>query len=298
MRKIAYDALQEKVQHGDTMLPFVQYVSMLPKDFTSFSMHWHKEVEIIYVESGRCQLLVDLESYELRRGDIVVINPSSLHAFQQYQEEDAGFLSWLFDMKMLAGGSTDACQIKYFAPFIEGKFAYPPVIRDDCPVYSQLRDILLQIHQICDLPGEAHELNLKWKLMRFFYLFFRDVCQRKQVAEDNGALQNIKIVIDYIQENFQQDISVKEVADLLHFSETYFMRFFKKYTGKTCIDYINEYRLERAAELLRSSDLSITEIAMQVGIHNISYFNRIFKKKIQLTPGQYRKESIQRLHKK
>ena len=67
------------------------------------------------------------------------------------------------------------------------------------------------------------------------------------------------------------------------------MKFFKKYMGITCIDYINDYRLNIATNLLETTDIQVMEIANKVGISNVSYFNRIFKKKFNLTPKEYRK---------
>ena len=82
---------------------------------------------------------------------------------------------------------------------------------------------------------------------------------------------------------------IKDLASVINFSEHYFMKFFKKYMGITCIDYINDYRLNIATNLLETTDIQVMEIANKVGISNVSYFNRIFKKKFNLTPKEYRK---------
>ena len=118
---------------------------------------------------------------------------------------------------------------------------------------------------------------------------------RKTDLEKNKqeTVEHIKIVVDYIQENYQNVLTIGELAALLHFSEPYFMRFFKKHTGTTCVDYINDFRMNKATELLTTTNISIMEVAMQVGMHNISYFNRMFKKKYQMTPKEYRKENMQ-----
>ena len=70
------------------------------------------------------------------------------------------------------------------------------------------------------------------------------------------------------------------------------MRFFKKHTGMTCVDYINDYRMAKAIEFLQNKNLSVMEVSLLVGMHNISYFNRIFKKKYQMTPREYRKKCM------
>ena len=291
MQEHKLEQLQEKVQHGDIMLPFVQYVTLLPMNFTSFAMHWHKEVEIIYMQSGYCEINVDLEHYVLRQGDIVFIKPQAIHSLQQYQGENGCLFSWLLDINMLSYGATDACYVKYLKPFLDGKIEYPQVISKMHPSHEQLERQLLEIHEVCDEKASVLELNIKWRLEKLFYTLFKEVFVYKKLPNEQkqDTLQAICNVLEYIQENYQKTLTIGELAELLHFSDTYFMRFFKKCTGVTCVEYINEYRMNKAVELLQNTELTIMDIAMQVGMHNISYFNRIFKKKYNMTPKEYRK---------
>lgn len=293
MEQKQFNNLQENVKHGDFMFPFVQYVSWIPGSFTSFSMHWHKEVEIIYVDNGYCEINIDLERHVLKQGDIVIVKPYSLHSLKQYKSEEGCLFSFLFDIRMLSYGVTDACYVKYLKPFMDGKFSYPIVISKQWEKYDMLQEIILGIHQANDAGGQVRELNLKWRLERLFYILFREVFQRNDSKEEHkqDAVEHIKVVLDYINEHYQNPISIQELASLLHFSEPYFMRFFKKHTGTTCVDYINDVRMAKAAELLSATDSSIMEVAMQAGMHNISYFNRVFKKKYQMTPKEYRKKN-------
>ena len=89
----------------------------------------------------------------------------------------------------------------------------------------------------------------------------------------------MKTILNYVQENYNRDISIEEISKLCNFSEYYFMRFFKKYSGTSCLKYINNYRLEKAAELLKSTAYSITDISLECGFNNLSYFNKLFKRK-------------------
>lgn len=283
--------LQEKVKHGDFMLPFVQYVTWLPLSFSSFAMHWHNEVEIIYVHTGRCEIMVDLIKYVVCKGDIIIVRPGALHSIKQHGNEHGCLFSWLFDVSMLSYGATDASYLKYIKPFVDGKLEYPQIINVIEPSYHLVESMLLELHRVCDAKDVAMELDIKWRLERLFFVLYRDVFRRKELPKEQkqDAINNIRLVIDYIQENYQQLLTIQDLAGLLHLSEPYFMRFFKKHTGMTCVDYMNDYRMERAVELLQTTNLSIMEISMQVGMHNISYFNRLFKKKYQMTPKEYRK---------
>ena len=86
-----------------------------------------------------------------------------------------------------------------------------------------------------------------------------------------------------------EKIMIADMAALVGFSESHFMRYFKETIGTSFIDYLKEYRLTMAARLLHASDSSILDISEEVGFENLSYFNRAFKKRYHVTPSQYRK---------
>ena len=87
-------------------------------------------------------------------------------------------------------------------------------------------------------------------------------------------------------------ITIRDIAEVTGFSESHFMRYFRNIMNTTFVDYLREYRLTMAARLLTSSESSILDIAVESGFENLSYFNRTFKKKYQMTPHEYRKQKI------
>ena len=93
-----------------------------------------------------------------------------------------------------------------------------------------------------------------------------------------NTTDKIKIILNYINQHFAEDISINTLATLCDYSEYHFMRFFKKHIGLTCIQYINNYRLEKASILLTTSNNAIMDISLEVGFDNLSYFNKLFKK--------------------
>lgn len=100
----------------------------------------------------------------------------------------------------------------------------------------------------------------------------------------------IKIVYEYVQDNFQNKISLSQAAELVNMSTVSFNRFIKKRTGKTFIDYVNDVRIGFSARWLIEKDLSISEIAYKSGFNNIANFNRIFKKNKGCTPSKFRED--------
>jgi AraC-like DNA-binding protein len=96
----------------------------------------------------------------------------------------------------------------------------------------------------------------------------------------------------FIQNNFNNKIALKQVADLLHLTESNFCKFFKKATGKTYSDYLNEMRINEACRLLVQTEKSVNQIAFDCGFETLSYFNRVFLNKKGITPSGYRKQNL------
>ena len=109
----------------------------------------------------------------------------------------------------------------------------------------------------------------------------------------NRNLLSVKKVLDYISAHYREPLSVKELSGLSNYSEFYFMKLFKQYTGKTTAAYLNDYRLEKAKSLLLHTDASVTDIALDVGFNNTSYFiKKNFRKPISCPPHKFRKKNV------
>ena len=98
-----------------------------------------------------------------------------------------------------------------------------------------------------------------------------------------------KTVIDYVEKNLSKNITSTDIAKALHINHSYFCRLFKKNFNLCFQNYLALCRIEKAKSLLKNTDLSVSEIALKVGFNSISYFTKIFKKEVSLTPNQYRK---------
>ncbi|MFR7520402.1 MAG: helix-turn-helix transcriptional regulator [Mediterraneibacter faecis] len=99
----------------------------------------------------------------------------------------------------------------------------------------------------------------------------------------------MKTVLKYVENHYTEKLTIDDMAKLTYYSKSHFMKFFKAHMGIGFTEYLNDYRLTMAARLLKSSDDSILMIADASGFDNLSYFNRIFKKKYGVSPGTYRK---------
>ena len=287
-----YTALKENTKHGDFMLPFTEYPVKMPEMYTSFPLHWHDEMEIVLVQEGALEINIDLEIFQAHEGDIVLLKPCTLHGFKQLESYHAIYHTILFQMNILNNNVSDACAMKYFNPFLENRYAYLKVISRNAEGSEKIRSCLESLLQSYKTKNDFYELEIKSQLFHLFYLLFTSAFEKKNTVSGvrSDTVHHVKLILDYISEHYMETITIEELAEMLHFSPQYFMRFFKKYTGVTCLDYINDYRLNTAAKLLLETDKAISNIAEEVGLGNVSYFNRLFKRKYEMTPREYRKK--------
>lgn len=197
--------------------------------------------------------------------------------------------SYVFHMNFLGGNSTDICSARYLTPLANQKFTMPYLITPNHPAYADLRKLFHQIHTLCDEAAFGYELSLKAHFLQAIFLMLQYSEQTRE--PDNSALSDkLKLVLDYIELHYAENLSVSKLAGLVYFSEYHFMRFFKKHMNMTCVEYINAFRLEKAVKLFEQGNTSILDVSLSVGFHNLSYFYKLFKRKYQMTPKAFLKE--------
>lgn len=107
---------------------------------------------------------------------------------------------------------------------------------------------------------------------------------------DEAKFEKLKILFDYLDKNYNKDISLESVSNMLGFNKTYFSRMFKNLTGHNFSEHLTQIRLNKAIQLLSSHELNISEISNAIGFSSPTYFNEVFKKHYQCTPAEFRKK--------
>ncbi|MCD8326128.1 MAG: AraC family transcriptional regulator [Lachnospiraceae bacterium] len=284
---------REKTTHGDTLLPVSYYCCRMPDHFRSLTLHWHEEVEITYIEEGCADYTINFEPCPVQKGDLIFISPQVLHGAVERPGHAMTSHSLLFHLSYLGSLTPDICTVKYLNPILNGKCRFTPLMRPDHPGYLEMKERFLKACRLFQEEGTAYELRVKALLTALISDLYTFGCIEKPVSAraDLHAEEKIKKALTYIQDNYRENLSIQELAAICHFSETHFMHFFRKYTGTTCIEYLNRYRLSMAASALRETDALIADIALENGFQNISYFNRLFRQCFGCTPREYRKET-------
>lgn len=283
--------LKENIKHGDFILPFSIYKGSIDESFPSIPIHWHEEIEVILIASGTCNYKIDLCSYILNEGDILIIGSQKLHSLSLIPNKESYWISFVFNMNMLKSIDTDGASLKYIVPILNENHELPTKITKENTGYNKLLTTFENIIECYSEKDIAYELELKSLLFYFFSLLYKNNLITNHETKNTLTLKTtdkIKSVLNYINVHYFEDISINTLANLCDYSDYHFIRFFKKHMGLTCVKYINNYRLEKASMLLISSNNSITNISLEVGFDNLSYFNKLFKMKYNLTPKEFR----------
>jgi len=283
---------QKEIHHGNYLLPCAHYRSILQSASSDILLHWHTEAEIAIIREGSSIYQVGQETFQVKKGHLIFIAPNTLHSVNKIPGYTMTSDTLVFHLDLLGYSMMDQCTLSYLYPIFNNSFRLLSHMEHTHPAYTGLSICLNEIFD-CIIKKETYfELFLKEKLHHLFYLLFQNNCITETIIPKTASLRikKVKQALQFIQENYKEPVSVSQLANLCGFSEAHFMNFFKQSVGITCLEYIIQLRLKIAAHLLKTSNLSISDIALESGFNNLSNFNRKFKKHYHSTPSEYRKQ--------
>lgn len=156
--------------------------------------------------------------------------------------------------------------------------------------------ILLTIASEHDQQEVGYEFAIEGLMYKLVTVIIRELPKKKHVTtqlsqiKSKQILETLNQVFKFVEDNYTHRVLLEDAAAVSNFSEYYFTRFFKRNVGQTFLEFLNDYRLDKAKRILISTDLSITEVLTRTGFSNNKTFYRLFKKRIGMTPKQYRKQ--------
>lgn len=279
-------SLQETKQHGAVRFPFNLYPCTIPGDFPQVALHWHDSMELVFVKQGIGTIQLGTTTYPAHRGDIFIFTPGTLHALRQADGQSMEYENIIFELELL-GGAGDLCAEKYILPLQSGRLALAGHLTPNDLCYLHAAACLREIEDAnrSKLPG--YELVIKGALLRFLALLIAQGTQ--PLPAETTDTQRLKAVLQWIAAHYAEELRIADAAQVCSFSSSHFMRWFRQMTGQSFVTFLNEYRLNSAAEALHTTDETILTIASQCGFENLSYFNRAFKAHFGMTPREYRK---------
>ncbi len=224
---------------------------------------------IHYVHSGKGRLVVGKEEYQLKKSDAFFIAPNIICLYEADEKEPWNY-SWVGFKGAAAGEYLEKA----------GFLAQEPVLSGGRS--GMLLDFLNQLRQINPMTDYAEP-----RLTGLLYVFLSHLMELKQGAL-RSAQRYIPSVVAYIRSNYERKITVRELADFAGLNRSYLYSLFKKQMGVSPQEYLQIFRIEKAAALMKDSRLLLGDIARSVGFEDALHFSKIFKKIKGLCPRQYR----------
>lgn len=286
-----YFELKENKPHGTKDDPFSTYhIENAGRSF-QIPVHWHDEFEIIYVRSGFLTVSISGESYIGKTGEAFVVSPGNLHLMGS-QTGTVDYYTFLFPLKYISFRTDDMLDEKLLEPLNSGHLMICPRVKDTA---KELCEQLIEIYEAKKDESES-KITTQVRAKIILLQFILEMWKKGFVIENDTSGRNTveKEMVSYIQQNFTGKISLREFGEQFHLSEKYISRYFKEHFHITLSQYVTYLRLEHAKQLLQDTDIPVTDVAMQSGYQNVSYFIRSFQKAYAVSPLKYRKNNYSR----
>lgn len=271
----------EIVRESSQLPALFKHVCIPSKTITA---HWHEYLEIIFVISGKMSAIIQAEAYEILDGDILIINSGDIHMTQTYGEK-TDYLLLQISIRQLLQFVPDFKSLRFFTKI--------PAAGQNPSGAGEPGSCLLELLRLYEQQPDGYPLLFSARLYELLYcLYIHYSCRTSPDDGKNGhlAMERIIRIMDWVGDAYCHSICLDDAAGLLGLSREYFCRIFKKYTGQTFLEYVNDIRVMKLYEELICSDETITNLMERHGITNYKVFLRTFKKLYGTTPQRCRRK--------
>lgn len=289
MQIITNQFQKELKQHGNEQFPFlVSYQKLSEYESGSFMWHWHPEIEITYVQKGTMCYKVNHMVYHLKEGDIVFNNSGALHSGTMENQKDCAYIPVTFDSRLIYGFFQSTINSKYVDPVIQDSMLPAICIDQSEPWHKPFREYLLRIIDLDEKKPDFYELDITICLQSMWRLLLEHITYEPQASRENSLeYDRIKKILSYIEENYQNKITLNDIAGHIHLCESECTRLFKRHMNTTLFAFLQEYRIERSLEFLQD-DQPVSAVADKAGFSDPNYYSKVFAKIKGCSPREYR----------
>lgn len=280
--KPAFEAIEPDFGYSYT---YQKFDAMKPNK--NLVWHYHPEIELVYVNGGNGKRQIGSHVSYYTQGDLILIGSNLPHC---------GFTD-------ACTGNTSESVVQMKTDFLGSDFFDIPEMRNIRQLFERAKGGIAFTGSAKKKIGEKIEiLEYKSDFQRLlailnilnelgnteeYQILNADHLSMETQSKEN---ERINTIFNFVKENYREAISLEEVAEITHMTVPSFCRYFKKVTNKTFVQFVNEYRMVHASNLLAENELSITEICFESGFNNFSHFNKSFKAFTGMSPSEYRNQ--------
>jgi AraC-like DNA-binding protein len=251
----------------------------------AFPLHWHDFIELLFLREGEATVILGQSAQSVATGDLLCINPNEPHSFQSVGAASFGVVQ--VKLELLTAGQRDP---QGAARLFASRHLLPAHIPHQHPAAAGWRRTL---QETLDEIAVGDEISTLRAIALTFGLISEII--RTLPADAPAApppsridLERLYRLQDFVRARFAEEITLHDAAEALAVSRPHLCRLVRQWTGHSFFDYVREFRLTRAQQLLRTTDCSITHIAGEVGYTSSTAFDRAFRHFTGATPRAYR----------
>ncbi len=258
--------------------------------FVHFPEHTHNYVELIYMCSGSTKHIINGNEIVLEKGELLFLNQNAIQEIMPAGEDDIAvnliILPSFFDYALTMLGDEDNLIREFIIDCLKSKdndVSYLHFkVADVLPIQNLMENLIWTIHN-----KQNNKRSINQATMGVLLLQLMNYTEFVDVGKDNSGQELVMSVYKYVEENYR-DGSFTDLAEQLHYDLHWLSKTIKQLTGKNYTELLQDKRMRQAAYLLRTSKLTVADIATAVGYENISYFHRLFQKTYGTSPRNYR----------
>ena len=250
-------------------------------------MHWHEDLQFIYVLEGEIEVVTLSEGVRLRRGDGVFLNRNVVHLVRKVTA--CHYKSFLFPERFL----------KFYPGSPAERMVEQIVGRPELPIRA-IREEEGAVTRLLQKLSRMEEGKTTWypyevltTLCQLWLAFSQTVSIPERPPRGSAAEERVEVFLRYIAQHYSSEVTLDALAASASVSKSECLRCFKTVLRSTPYRYLTEYRLAKAAERLRQTDEPISVIAAEVGFDHLSHFGKRFREKTGMSPREYRKRQTE-----
>ncbi|MDC7286423.1 AraC family transcriptional regulator [Blautia schinkii] len=279
----------EAIEGLHTEYPYVLHHVNLKE--TKVPWHWHEELEFDYVVSGTIKVVTASKTYIFHKNEACFINTNVLCLVGEAHDGEECILdSHLFHPVFLSGHFKSVFETKYLDPVLQNKKIEVMEIRGENKYQTEM---LKKLRQVSFLQSKENmEFETRNLFSEIWVLLLKEIenLRYEDTPVKLASQERIQTMMVFIHENYQNKISLRDIAASAMVSERECLRCFQESIHKTPFEYLLDYRIETAERLLRTTNMPVTDIAMETGFSSAAYFGKVFKNISGKTPGAFRKQ--------
>lgn len=279
----------EAIEGLHTEYPYVLHHVNLKE--TKVPWHWHEELEFDYVVSGTIKVVTASKTYIFHKNEACFINTNVLcFVGEAHDGEECILDSHLFHPVFLSGHFKSVFETKYLDPVLQNKKIEVMEIRGENKYQTEM---LKKLRQVSFLQSKENmEFETRNLFSEIWVLLLKEIenLRYEDTPVKLASQERIQTMMVFIHENYQNKITLRDIAASAMVSERECLRCFQESIHKTPFEYLLDYRIETAERLLRTTNMPVTEIAMETGFSSAAYFGKVFKNISGKTPGAFRKQ--------